>query len=66
MAKLRISLVLAEKASSAFRKWGGTLPTGAEGLTRAELRALERAGIIRHRQKKLPSGSIVNVWTWVA
>jgi hypothetical protein len=58
--------MLLMRAAAAFKRWRGTLPTGAEGLTRGDLRLLERAGLIVHVQKKLPSGSIVNVWTWEA
>lgn len=55
---------LVKKADVAFKAWRGTLPTGAEGLTRGELRLLWRKGYVSRVQKKLPSGSIVNVWTW--
>ena len=54
------------RAAAAFKKWHGTLPTGAEGLFRRDLRLLERAGVVKSTLKKLPSGSVVNVWTWEA
>jgi hypothetical protein len=66
MSRPHVDPLLMMRAAAAFKRWRGTLPTGAEGLTRGELRRLERAGVISHVQKKLPSGSIVNVWTWEA
>lgn len=62
----RVGLELVARAAEAFRKWHGTLPTGAEGLSRKDLRSLERAGLISRSQKKLPSGVIVNIWRWEA
>lgn len=56
---------LVDRALAIFAEWGGHAPTGAGGLTRKELRLLERAGYISGKIKKLPSGSEVNVWRWV-
>ena len=56
---------LIERAMAIFREWGGRAPTGAGGLTRKELRLLERAGYIEGKIQKLPSGSEVKVWKWV-
>ena len=52
------------RAHSIFKRWGWTLPTGADGLTRRELRALANRKIVTGVLKKLPSGSIINVWKW--
>jgi hypothetical protein len=55
---------LVEKAMAIFAEWSGRAPTGAGGLTRKEMRLLERAGYVEGKIAKLPSGSEVNVWTW--
>lgn len=56
---------LIDIAREKFRKWNWSLVTGAEGLTRFQLRRLERWGIVEHQLAKLPSGSIINRWRWV-
>lgn len=55
---------LSKSARAIFAEWGGHAPTGAGGLTRKELRLLERAGYVEGKIVKLPSGSMVNVYTW--
>jgi len=55
---------LIERATAIFREWGGRAPTGAGGLTRKEMRLLERAGYIEGKITKLPSGSLVTVYVW--
>ena len=55
---------LVEKAMAIFREWNWRAPTGAGGLTRKEMRLLERAGYVEGKITRLPSGSEVNVWTW--
>lgn len=66
MSRPRVDPLLLMRAAAAFKKWRGTLPTGAEGLSRRDLRLLERSGVVKSTIKKLPSGSIVRVWTWEA
>jgi len=56
---------LAERARATFRKWGGNAPTGAGGLTRKELRLLERKGLVKSALKRLDSGTMIRVWTWM-
>jgi hypothetical protein len=55
---------LVERAMAIFAEWSWRAPTGAGGLTRKEMRLLERAGYVEGKITKLPSGSIVNVWAW--
>ena len=64
MPKIKCDRELVERAVIAFKAWGWHLPTGAAGLTRTELRALWRSGLVSMVSKKLPSGSIINVWYW--
>ena len=64
MTKKRPSVELSARAFRVFSEWGWSLPTGAGGLTRKELRQLERAGLVSSQIRKLPSGSIVNLWKW--
>jgi len=65
MSRAVVTPALVEKARAIFREWGGRAPTGAGGLTRKELRLLERAGYVEGKITKLPSGSMINVWTWI-
>ena len=55
---------LVDRALAIFREWNFRAPTGAGGLTRKEMRLLERAGYVEGKITRLPSGSEVNVWTW--
>ena len=64
MSRAVCNPALVEKAMAIFREWGGRCPTGAGGLTRKEMRLLSRAGYIEGKITKLPSGSLVTVWTW--
>lgn len=55
---------LVERAMGIFAEWNWRAPTGVGGLTRKELRLLERSGYVEGKIAKLPSGSEVNVWKW--
>ena len=66
MSQPVVTIALFKRAATIFAAWGGRAPTGAGGLTRKEMRLLERAGYVEGKITKLPSGSEVNVWTWVA
>lgn len=55
---------LVDRALAIFREWNFRAPTGAGGLTRKDMRLLERAGYVEGKITRLPSGSEVNVWTW--
>lgn len=65
MSRAACNPALVERAMAIFAEWSWRAPTGAGGLTRKELRLLERAGYVEGKITKLPSGSIVNVYTWV-
>jgi len=64
MSRAVCNPALVERAAAIFAEWGWRAPTGAGGLTRKEMRLLERAGYVEGKIAKLPSGSMVNVWTW--
>lgn len=48
-----------------FKYYGGSLPTGAGGLTRGMLRRLERYGKVESRLARMDNGMLVKVWTWI-
>jgi hypothetical protein len=56
---------LVARAVVAFESWKGRMPTGAGGLSRAELRMLERAGYVKGAKARLDSGTQITMWTWV-
>lgn len=62
MSKEPLKLLIA-RASVAFAD-GKALVGGMRGLTRAELRRLERRGVLRSELRRLDSGTLVRVWTW--
>lgn len=65
MSRTACGPALVDKALAIFREWNFRAPTGAGGLTRKEMRLLSRAGYIEGHIAKLPSGSEVNIWTWI-
>ena len=60
-----VTRALLTKAIQKFGEWGGKLPTGAGGMTRKELRLLERKGIVKSDLRRLDSGTMIRVWTWI-
>ena len=53
-----------DRIAAVFYKWGWRLPTGADGVTRGELRELERQGRVESHISKLPSGTEIRMWVW--
>jgi hypothetical protein len=60
-----VTRALLAKALAAFKGYGWKLPTGAGGMSRKELRLLERKGLIESRLERLNSGTTIRVWKWV-
>lgn len=56
---------LVVRAILAFDKWGSRMPTGAGGISRVEMRRLERSGYVTGKEARLKSGTLVKIWTWV-
>lgn len=60
-----VTRALLVKAGGKFKEWGWRLPTGAGGMTRKELRLLERKGFVKGELRRLDSGTMIKVWTWL-
>ena len=69
--KARVNEYLVAKAVKAFAEVGGRSIISGQGLSRSELRALERAGMVRKmitfgKQKYSGiTGAIVYRWQWI-
>ena len=65
MSGKKVDAELYARAILAFDKWGGRMPTGAGGITRVELRRLERSGHVAGEMKRLNGGTLIKMWKWV-
>lgn len=60
-----VTRALLAKAAATFKEYGWRLPTGAGGLSRKELRLLERKGLVESNLERLNSGTMIRVWKWL-
>ena len=65
MSGRKANAELVARAILVMERWGGTMPTGAGGISRVELRMLERSGYVTSSETRLRGGTLVRVWKWV-